>query len=82
MRYILLRPFFYTRCFMMYIVYIYIYISEVIDNVLMNRKIQKANTARAQDRDNKKLQSTYKEFIKITPRYLAQLYTNLRLYQF
>lgn len=26
MRYILLRPFFYTRCFMMYIVYIYIYI--------------------------------------------------------
>lgn len=36
MRYILLRPFFYTRCFMMNIVYIYI--SEVIDNVLMNRK--------------------------------------------
>lgn len=36
MRYILLRPFSYTRCFMMNIVYIFI--SEVIDNVLMNRK--------------------------------------------
>lgn len=42
---------------------VHLYISEVIDNVLMNRKILKANTARTQDGDNKKLQSTYKEFI-------------------